>query len=320
MSAHKNLRGSDLHAPSNELIENGSGSSLQALRVVRLDGMGTVYPKVQVADPAIYENFGIVHSEIKPGKAGYICAFGFMFEVDTSAWTVGSMLYADSSGNLSLTPVGGIVARVVKQDPDFGILYVVTEAGNDVNSTSWRLEGNAGIDELINFIGTIDAADLRVRTNNQLRMIVDKNGRIGMGPDLTEPLNHLHQKSHEGFEGSGLRTETYSLTTNSNTPEVAFSIPIAQNTAVKVEFHAVGRINDGSGRAAFTRIGLFYREMSNVQIQRFWQTAFTEKSDSNFNVSFTMGVNEVTMHVKSSVGAETYWTGHVKIEAVGTDT
>jgi len=64
---------------------------------------------------------------------------------------------------------------------------------------------------------------------------------------------------------------------------------------------------------------LFYRENSNVQIQRFWQTEFTEKSTTGFDVSYTMGVNEVTMYVKSSTATSTYWTGHVKIEAVETD-
>lgn len=319
MSSHKNLRGKDLHAPSNELIENGSGSILPKMKVVRLDGLGTVYPKVQVADPNTYNNFAIVHDDIKPGKVGYVCAFGFMFELDTSPWAVGTLLYSDASGNLTTSPLGGIVAQVIKQDAEFGILYVVTESNSDINSVSWLLSGNNGIDELVHFIGTIDAADLRIRTNNQLRALIDKNGRMGLGPDVTEPLNHFHQKSHTGFEGSGLRQETYSLVTNSTSPQVAFSIPIEQNTAVKIEFTAVGRASDGSGRAAFKRIGLFYREASNVQIQRFWQTAFTEKSDPNFNVSYSMGVNEVTMYVKSSVGLETYWTGHVKIEAVGTD-
>jgi len=319
MSAHKDLRGRDLHAPSNELIENGSGSALTPLKVVRLNGMGTVYPSVIVADPGAHDNFGVVQSTINSAKPGYVCCFGFMFEQDTSAWSPGTILYSDASGNLSTSPLGGIVATVIKQDAEFGVLYVTVDAGNDVDSISWRLEGNGGIDELTHFLGTLDAADLRIRTNNLLRGIFDKNGRFGIGPDLEEPLNHFHQKSHVGFEGSGLRQETYSLTTNSSTPEVAFSVPINQNSAVKIEFHTIGRISDGSGRSAFKRTGLFFREVSNVQIQRFWQTDLTEKSNANFNVSYTMGVNEVTFYVKSSSGLPTYWTGHVIIEAVNTD-
>lgn len=319
MSLHKNLRGLDLHAPSNELVENQTGSTLTRMQVVRLDGMGTVYPKVSVAQPGAFPNFGIVAYDIAPTKVGYVTAFGFMFELDTSAWAVGTELYSDASGNLSPIANGGVVATVIKQDADFGVLYVVTEGSSDVNSTSWRLDGNNGTDELLNFLGTTDAADLRIRTNNQLRGIFDKNGRFGLGPDLTVPANHFHQKSHTGFSGSGLRQETYSLSTNAATPQVAFSIPINQNSAVKIEFHAVGRVADGSARASFKRIGLFYREASNVQAQRFWQTEFTEKSTPGFDVSYSMGVNEVTMYVKSSTATSTFWTGHVKIEAVETD-
>lgn len=319
MSSHKNLRGLDLHAPSNELVENQSGSTLTKLKVVRLDGMGTIYPKVVLANPGGFPNFGIVAYDILPGKVGYVTCYGFLFEVDTSAWPVGTELYADSSGNLTTIIAGGVVGTVVKQDADFGVIYVTSDPANNTNLVSWRLDGNNGIDEVLNFLGTTDAADLRIRTNNLFRGIMDKNGRFGLGPDIVVPLSHFHQKSHSGFTGSGLRTETWSVATNANTPQTAFSIPISQNTAVKIEFQAIGRAADGSGRAAFKRIGLFYREASNVQIQRFWQTEFTEKSDSGFDVSYVMGVNEVTMYVKSSTATSTYWTGHVKIEAVGTD-
>lgn len=319
MSFHKNLRGLDLHAPSNELIENQSGSTLTKLKVVHLDGMGTIYPKVAVANPSIFANFGIVSADILPGRVGYVTAFGFMFDVDTSAWVVGAELYSDASGNLTTTANGGVVASVIKQDADFGVLYVTAENNNSIGSTSWRLDGNNGLNEAINFLGTTDAKDLRFRTDNLFRGLIDKNGRFGLGPDILVPANHFHQKSHTGFAGSGLRQETYSLATNSMVNEVAFSIPIAQNSAVKIEFHATGRISDGSGRAAFKRIGLFYREASNVQIQRYWQTEFTEKSSTDFDVAYTMGVNEVTMYVKSASPLSTYWTGHVKIEAVETD-
>ena len=320
MSLHKNLRGLDLHAPSNELVENGTGSTLTKLKVVRLNGMGTIYPNVILADPGAFNNFGIVAYDIAPGKVGYVTAFGFMFEVDTSLWPVGTELYSDASGNLTSTANGGVVGYVIKQDAEFGVIYVTTDANSDVNSVSWRLDGNNGINELLNFLGTTDAKDLRIRTNNLFRATIDKQGRFGLGPDITEPLAHFHQKSHVGFTGSGVRQETFSVITNSATPEVAFSVPIEQNTAVKIEFSAIGRISNGSGRAGFKRIGLFYRENSNVQIQRYWQTEFTEKSDPGFNVSYSMGVNEVIMYVKSSTGTETYWTGHVKIESVGTDT
>ncbi len=320
MSSHSRLVGRDLHAPSNQTVENQSGSPITALKVVRLDGMGTAYPKVALADPNTYVNFGVAWDTIPNTKAGLVACFGFMFEVDTSAWAPFTNLYSDASGNLVTTPLGGIVAQVIKQDVDTGILYVVAEQADSVNSVSWRLEGNSGTNPAINFLGTIDSEPLRIRTNNQQRAVIDENGRFGLGPDLTAPSSHFHQKSHVGFANSGLRQETFSVMTNSVVNEVAYSIPINQNSVVKIEFNVVGRMSDGSARAAFKRSGLFYRQASNVQTPRAWQTDFTEKSNPAFNVSYTMGVNEVVVYVKSSAITTTYWTGHVTIEAVETDT
>lgn len=313
MSAHSRLTGKDLHAPSNQTIENRSGSTIPKMKVVRLDGMGTALPKAVLADPNQYVNFGVTWDDIPNNRTGQVACFGFMFEMDTSAWAPLTKLYSDASGNLVTTPVGGIVAEVIKQDAETGILYIVTEQADSVNSVSWRLEGNSGTNPATNFLGTIDARPMRIRTNSQHRAVLDENGRFGIGPDLLNPESLLHLKSHTGFTGSGTQMNTYSVITNSNTEEVAYTIPIAQNSVVKVNFHALGRVSDGSGRAAFERIGLFYREASNVQLQRVWQTQFTDKSDNGFDVSYSMDVNSVTIYVKSSTNTTTYWTGHVEV-------
>lgn len=316
---HSRMRGRDLHAPTNELVENQTAFPITVLQVVRVDGMGTSYPKVAPANPNTYVNFAVSYDNIPVGKSGSVCAFGFMFEVDTSAWPAFTILYSDANGNLTSTPLGGIVAQVIKQDAEDGVLYIVTEQADSVNSVSWRLEGNSGTNPLVNFLGTLDAQPLVIRTNSLFRATVDAQGRLGLGPDITAPLNHFHQKSHTGFIGSGIRQETFSLITNSAVSEVAYSIPIPQNSIMKVKFSAVGRMSDGSARAAFERTGLFYRENSNVQAQRTWQTDFTDKSDPNFDVSYSMSVNELIIYVKSSAITTTYWTGSIKLEAVATD-
>jgi hypothetical protein len=315
---HNRLRGRDLHAPTNELVENQSGTNIGALKVVYLSGQGNAYPKVGLADPSLHLNFGVTYDAIANTKAGSVCAFGFMFEVDTSAWPVFTNLYSDNMGNLTTVINGGIVAQVIKQDATDGILYVTTESGS-VNVLSWRLQGNLGIDPAIDFLGTVDAEPLRIRTNNQFRAVIDENGRFGLGPDITAPANHFHQKSHVGFSGSGLQQETFSLLTQANTPQQLLTVDIAQNSVVKIEISILSRSADGTKRAAFTRTGLFYRQGSNVQVQRTWQTDFTEKSDPGFDVSYSMGVNQLQINVKSPVSSDTYWTGHIKIEALATD-
>lgn len=317
---HNRLRGRDLHAPTNELVENQSGTNIGALKVVYLSGQGVSYPKVALADPTLHLNFGITYDPINNTKSGSVCVFGFMFEVDTSAWPPFTILYSDNMGNLNTVQNGGIVAQVIKQDASDGVLYVVTEANSSVNQISWLLGGNTGLNPAINFLGTVDAVDLRFRTNNQFRATIDAAGRMGLGPDIVAPLNHFHQKSHTGFSNSGIRQETFSLTTQSNTLQPLIAIPLNQNSVMKVQITVIARQADGNGRAVFTRTGLFYRQNSNVQAQRVWQTDFTDKSDNLFDVGYSLGTNILTINVKSAVTADTYWTGHVQIEALETDT
>lgn len=315
---HNRLRGRDLHAPTNELVENQSGTNIGALKVVYLSGQGNAYPKVALSNPLINTNFGVTYDAIANTKAGSVCAFGFMFEVDTSAWPVFSVLYSDIMGNLSTVQNGPVVAQVIKQDATDGIIYVTTESGS-ASVLSWRLNGNIGLDPAMNFIGTTDAVSFKIRTNNQFRAVIDENGRFGLGPDIQAPLNHFHQKSHTGFANSGLQQETFSLLTQSNTLQQLLTVNINQNSVVKVEISIIARTADGTARAAFTRTGLFYRQNSNVQAQRVWQTDFTDKSDTAFDVAYAMGTNQLQINVKSAVSSDTYWTGHIKIEALETD-
>ena len=193
---HSRLKGRDLHSPTNEVVENSTEIAIPAMKAVRLISQGTAYPQVELANPSLYPNFGIVYDTIASGKSGLVCAFGFMIDVDTSSWAVGSYLYSDASGNLSTTINGGIVAQVMKQDASSGILYVVTEAVSMIEKNFWTLNGNEGIDENLQFLGTIDAKDLNIRTNNVRVARIDKNGRFGLGKDLDIPSSNFHQKSH----------------------------------------------------------------------------------------------------------------------------
>lgn len=315
---HSRMRGRDLHAPTNELVENNSGTNIGALKVVYISGQGTSYPQVALTNPLIHNNFAVTYDPIANGKSGSVCAFGFMFEIDTSPWPVFTNLYADNMGNLSSTINGPIVAQVIKQDADDGVLYVTTETGS-ATVLSWRLNGNLDIDPAINFIGTVDAQPFNIRTNNQFRATMTAQGRFGLGPDIQNPLNHFHQKSHTGFTNSGLRKETFSLVTSDNSVNPLIAIPLNQNSVMKMQITIIARLADGTGRAVFTRTGLFYRENSNVQVQRIWQTDFTDKSDPAFDVSYALGVTTLTINVKSAENADTYWTGHVQLEALETD-
>lgn len=313
MTFHRNLRGKDLHAPSNELVENNSGSTLAKLTVVSLDGLGTAYPQVIKCDPINMLPFGVVQEDIANTKSGYVTVLGFMFELDTSAWTVGTALYCDPFGNLSETPLGTVIAFVVKQDIEYGVLYVSPKASANLDPSAWQISGN--VDNPIGaFLGTADNKPINFKTNNIQRAILDVNGRLGLGTDAPESI--LEIKSHTSSEASGLQVDTFYVETNNNSFNNAIVIAIDDPSVVKIEFHAFARQADGQNRGAFERSALFYRESSNTQIQGNWQSSFTQKSDTNIDVTYTLSATSVTFKVRSASSDLTKWSGHVKIQKI----
>jgi hypothetical protein len=57
------------------------------------------------------------------------------------------------------------------------------------SSNNWLLSGNTGTNGSTNFIGTNDNTKMNFRTNNQQRMVIDAQGRVGIG--VTAPTNPL---------------------------------------------------------------------------------------------------------------------------------
>ncbi|MBK7148190.1 MAG: hypothetical protein IPH78_05040, partial [Bacteroidetes bacterium] len=61
------------------------------------------------------------------------------------------------------------------------IAQAETTNPNSAAGLFWKVKGNSGTNSGIHFIGTTDNVSLRFRTNNQERMIIDSNGRVGIG-------------------------------------------------------------------------------------------------------------------------------------------
>jgi uncharacterized protein (TIGR02145 family) len=64
-------------------------------------------------------------------------------------------------------------------------------AGND-----WKLTGNAGSNPASNFIGTTDAQDLVIRTDNSEKLRITTNGNIGVGTNSPEASAKLDVNSN----------------------------------------------------------------------------------------------------------------------------
>ena len=312
---HKKLSGRDLHEPTNIWVENQTGVTIPALTVVSLNGKGVVYPKIILANPNIQINFGVTYDNIQHNKSGQVCAFGIMRDIDTSAWTAGTLLYSDNSGNLTTSVNGGVVAEVIYQHSEHGMLYVITEPDN-TTVNSWYLSGNSGTNPATHFVGTTDNNPLIFKTNNIEAARISNTSKFGLG---TDPKSHFHQKSHVGFPESGLRQETLSLITNSTSYENIYTVSLPNQCVCRLEIVVIGRTSDGLNRCIFKRTGLFYREFSNVSIQNNWISNEDIKSNVNLNIGYNLGISDLDIRVKSSTSGLTYWTGHVKVEILTTN-
>ena len=78
-------------------------------------------------------------------------------------------------GNIRSSTLAGVGNRLVIADLN-GTLLTATGA----TSPAWMTTGNSGTIPIINFLGTTDNADLRIRTNNVERVTIKNTGSIGL--------------------------------------------------------------------------------------------------------------------------------------------
>jgi hypothetical protein len=104
-------------------------------------------------------------------------------------------------GNIRSTTLAGIGNRMVMADPN-GTLIISTAPGT--TNPAWTILGNAGTSAATNFIGTVDANDWVVRTNNVEQMRVLSTGNVGIG--ITAPTAKLHVQVTAGVAIRGTQT------------------------------------------------------------------------------------------------------------------
>ncbi len=95
--------------------------------------------------------------------------------------------------NINAAVVGGSGTGFYYWD---GTMWVRLSTGQ---SDDWTITGNAGTNPTTNFIGTTDAQDFVVRTNNTEKMRVESGGDVGIGTN--NPNHTLHVLGDVRFEG-----------------------------------------------------------------------------------------------------------------------
>jgi hypothetical protein len=97
--------------------------------------------------------------------------------------TNNQILRTDNNGNLSFSNETAVTLAGTNGITTSGTYPNFTISGNNL----WKLNGNSGTNAATNFIGTTDATDFVLRTNNTERMRVLSGGNVG----------HRHQQSLE---------------------------------------------------------------------------------------------------------------------------
>lgn len=148
----------DKYQSSRVLVENNTGSTIPAFKVVQLNGMGTTYPQIVIGSPSS-PAFGLTVQPMLNSSVGVVYSLGFIYALNTSAWASGTLLYCDTSGNLVTLPVSvgdQPIALVVNQDTIAGILYVLIQTNQYHGSTTTTLYGDvtgSGTNSIITTIG-----------------------------------------------------------------------------------------------------------------------------------------------------------------------
>ena len=100
--------------------------------------------------------------------------------------TNNQILRTDNNGNLSFSNETAVTLAGTNGITTSGTYPNFTISGNNL----WKLNGNSGTNAAANFIGTTDATDFVLRTNNTERMRVLSGGNVGIG--ISNPGAKLH--------------------------------------------------------------------------------------------------------------------------------
>ena len=123
-------------------VDNQLASTLSKGTVVYINGGNANKPTVATAS---YEDdlrsasaIGFIASDITSGQKGYVITYGLLQNVNTNAYTAGTMLYLGSNGSFTSTipsaPLHAVrLGKVIRQSATVGTIYVTIQNGYELN-------------------------------------------------------------------------------------------------------------------------------------------------------------------------------------------
>lgn len=179
---------------------------------------------------------------------------------------------------------------------------------------AWSLTGNAGTNPTTNFIGTTDAQDWVVRTDNIERMRVTSSGNVGIGID--SPTNVLDVNGTGKFTGPVIseffNDKSITMGLPQGEPAVNF-VNIGQDKRSDVRMTSDGDVRISTGANSDGSIGQFVRmivkEGGNVGIGTSAPTSKLEVNGAATNTTALNAGTSTTINFAQSNLAYTSATG-----------
>lgn len=267
-------------------IKFGSNpSTINANSVLELESTskGLLLPRVSLsatnsASPLSSHVAGmVVYNTASSGSGSTAVSPGYYYN-DGTEWkklcTPGDVYLSNVSLTSSTLPAGSSVGQLMyntnaSSGVPVGPVYWDGSLWAPIANTAWSTLGNAGTSSGTHFLGTTDASDLAIKTNNAEAMRVTSSGKVGIG--TTTPAYPLHVKASadpfkiEGLTKGNMATDSILVIDASGVVKTvsSFNLAIADQTVGTVTAFAANSIPadylecDGSAVSRTTYAKLF---------------------------------------------------------------
>jgi hypothetical protein len=185
---------------------------------------------------------------------------------------------------------------------------------NNSSAQSWNVTGNAATNPTTQFLGTTDAKDFKIRTNNVVRMTFKNTGKIGIGTAAPTAVLHLEKstltdllvkssgagaqltvdRAANGFEAvtrymqTGVPQWKTGLTVNATgTPEYVIANEINGNNALTISSNNLVNLPAGSLSLGTTNTSTLFKSGDDVNLSAFTPTTASGLNPGNVILSHT---------------------------------